>query len=192
MNMFKLLNVLWPSMIKVMGVLSKAAYSANKNDIKKIFKDCGLAFNSQEYNQNDRFIWSDKDTIIEAKYTKTQVKIVITADEHYAFVDEIREIVKEKGGKWKIVPPEKLKENEKLMLKQELKGYDRKKLYEIENEQRNAMRQGHKICPILKPMIKQYLEIRKATYDVENEHTPDSLFDEIIEKTKTEVDDAFF
>lgn len=179
-------------MIKEMGILSKAAYAENKKDIKALFKDNGLVFNGAEYDNNIKFIWSDINITIEIKYTKTKVKIIIIADKKYKIVNEIKVIVKENKGKWKIVPPEKLKENEKLVLSQELKEYDRKQLYLIQNEQRIAMRKGHKVCPILKPMIKQYLEERATKFDVENEHTPETLFDEVIEKTKNQVDDAFY
>ena len=179
-------------MIKEMGVLSREKYSQNKDAIKEIFKKNSLKFNQHEYHTNEKFVWSDDNITVEAKYTSDSVKIVIIADKKYAFIADIKKIVKSLDGKWKIVPKEKLEANKDLMNAEEIKIFDKKSMSIIINEQRNSMRKGFKICPILKPMIKDYLEFRKSKFNVDSKYTIDSLYDEVIEKTKHQIDDAFY
>jgi len=153
--------------VREVGILEGALYTTNKVKIKKLFKKYGLKFNQGACLSNNLFLWQREGLQVEGKFTKddegvtTRAELVITGDERTPEFDELKECVEALGGSWEEVEKEVLKEEHAQEMDKELIDFDKRWNNRMLNEERNARRSKFKHCPILKPLVNQYLSERE-------------------------------
>lgn len=152
--------------------MSRDIYSKNKVKIKKLYKERGLEFDKKEYHSNNKFIWENETERIELIPEENVVTIYWQSKEKTELLDELKEKTKELGGIWKTKKDDKKKDEEARI--QEIKSFDGKYFAKFIENEREARHKGFSHCPILKPMIKEYLEKREEKYE-KSEKTLDEI-----------------
>lgn len=152
--------------------MSRDIYSKNKVKIKKLYKDKGLEFNKQEYHSNNKFIWENDTERVELIPEDNVVTIYWQSKDKTDLLGELKTKTKELGGIWTVQKEDKKKDSE--LKEQEIKSFDGKNMAKIIENERNARSKGFEHCPILKPMIRDYLEKREEKYG-KSEKTVDEI-----------------
>lgn len=136
-------------------------YSKNKDKIKKLFKEEGLLFNRGEYLTNGKFVWENNIESIELVMEEDSAVLRWESGNKTTLYEKLKVYTSQLGGIWstKKIEPTKTKE--------ELDKFDSKFMNKFIQHERNARIKGFKHCPILVPMIKEYVEQRKE-YDEKN------------------------
>lgn len=165
-------NVSGETLQKEYVKMSRDVYSKNKVKIKKIYKDKGLEFDKKEYHTNNKFIWENDTERIELVPEENVVTIYWQSKEKTELLGELKEKTKELGGVWRAKKDDKKKDEEARV--QEIKKFDGKYLAKFIENEREARHKGFTHCPILKPMIKEYLENREEKYE-KSEKTLDEI-----------------
>lgn len=150
--------------------MSHETYSKNKAKIKKLYKKYGLVFDKALYYR-DKFVWENAEQKIELVSEDDVVTIYWEGKENTDLLDELKAKTKELGGAWKVYKEDKAKK--KAIVKDEFKHFEGKSMAILIENEREARHKGFKHCPILKPMVKDYLEVRKRKYGKANKSVDD-------------------
>jgi hypothetical protein len=149
--------------------LTSEAYSENKAKIKKIFKDEGLIFNRGKYLADGKFIWENDKQSIELIAENENSILRWESDDFTSLYEKLKIYTTQLNGEWST------KKIEPIKLDSDLIRYDNKYMNKFIQHEKNARVKGFKHCPILKPMIKEYLDNRKEEFNVEDKTVEEIL-----------------
>ena len=141
--------------------MSREVYSQNKVKIKKLYKEHGLVFDKAQYYK-DKFIWENDNEKIELVPEDAVATIYWEGNEESELLNQLKEKTKELGGIWKVHKEDEGKKEAEA--EAEFDYFEKRSMAIIVENERNARSKGFKHCPILKPMIKDYLEVRERKY----------------------------
>lgn len=128
-------------------------YDKNKVAIKTLFKSYGLIFNRGKYMQG-KYSWEKGEEVVEATFVKNDVGDTLVAKFMITVSPQFEQVLKSTftllGGQWNVqeeqipTPPDE----------------DKIWMHKFINEERKARSNRWEHCPILKPMIKEYLNFK--------------------------------
>ena len=153
--------------LREVGKLEGSTYSDNKTKVKRIFKKHELKFNQGACLSSNLFLWQGEELQVEGKFIKDgdgvtiSAELIITGKERTSAFDELKECVLALGGSWGIAPEEEMKEEAEEEADEEFEAFKKEWKNRMLNEERNARRMKFKHCPILKPLVNEYLSKRE-------------------------------
>jgi len=156
--------------------LPSAVYSENKIKIKKMFKDEGLIFNKMEYLGNGKFVWENELERIELILEDDNSILKWESGNETNLYQNLKTYTTKIGGFWfddKIT---------RMTTNNDLKRFDNKYMNKFIRCERDARIKGFNHCPILIPMIKEYIEERK---EIDGKHI---IISDIVKKVNSNVD----
>lgn len=177
--------------LREIAILQGHLYSDNKEKIKKLFKQFGLAFNQGALNAAHLYIWQGEAEQVEGKFTKDSDGLTIhstltwTGKERTPFLDELKKLTEELGGGWKVAGEEELVKEEVDDRKKAIKEMENDGLTKLYGEERKARVQGFGHCPIIKPMITKFLTERYEKFGLKD-WKPEEVLDRVYKKVDNE------
>lgn len=163
--------------------MNREVYSKNKAKIKKLYKEHGLVFDKAQYYK-DKFIWENDKERVELIPEDNVVTIYWEANDKTDLLEELKTKTKELGGIWSVYKEDK--EAKKSEAEDEFAYFEKRSMAILTENERNARSKGFNHCPILKPMIKDYLEVRERKYG-----KTDKTLDEVVEEVYKYVDEKY-
>jgi hypothetical protein len=183
--------------VKEIGKLKGNIYSENKVKVKKVFKKYKMAFNQGACLSSNLFLWQGEDVAVEGKFVKDEAGVtqsatfIITGKERTPAFDELKECVEALGGSWSVAAEEEVKAEEEEEADAELVAFDKEWKNKLLSEERKARSAKFKHCPILRPMVKQFIEEREKRFNIKSE-TVEQIMEQIykqVNKERGETDD---
>lgn len=165
-------------------------YSQNKDKIKKLFKKYGLKFNQGACLSNNLFLWQGDKQQVEGKFFKDddgqtlRSELIWTCEEETDLMAEMDALISSLGGSLEEANKEEMKEEEVKEEEAERDDFEKKWRHRLLNEERNARSKGFKHCPILLPMVKQYLTEREKPFKEHDANKLVSKIHDMIDKEK--------
>ena len=178
--------------VRETAILPNQLYSEHKDKIKKVYKKHLLKFNQGALHSAHIFLWQGDGQKVEGRFTKDDdgitihSELVITSNDRTPLFDDLKELVEELGGSWKITGEEELHKEEVDERDKEIKAYDSDMFNQLFNDERNARKSGFKHSPVIKPMISKLLQERYDRYDLK-ELTPHDVLAEVYAVVDSEV-----
>jgi len=165
--------------------MSRDIYSQNKAKIKKLYKEHGLIFDKAQYYK-DKFIWENEKERVELVPEDNVVTIYWESKDgsDSELLEQLKEKTKELGGIWKEVKDDSKKKEKDA--EDKFNYFEKRSMAILVENERNARSKGFTHCPILKPMIKDYLEVRERKYG-----KTDKSVDDIVKYVYDYVDEKY-